>query len=271
MICFQFQFFLSLIPTKRWFQKCILGLWFAFNFSSFYLWYQLQDCEKAKEDSCDLLSISVLSIFDTNLLWVINKTGKLWFAFNFSSFYLWYQHSISLILVGIGCDLLSISVLSIFDTNSKVFVENSGLVVICFQFQFFLSLIPTWMKLISQSIQLWFAFNFSSFYLWYQQPLLSRYDELSCDLLSISVLSIFDTNNSCKRPNTLQVVICFQFQFFLSLIPTTIMILGITTGCDLLSISVLSIFDTNGDGAIVGDGAVVICFQFQFFLSLIPT
>ncbi len=120
VICFQFQFFLSLIPTENnqsWQQAL---LWFAFNFSSFYLWYQPENWQFICYDCCDLLSISVLSIFDTNILERVKNALKLWFAFNFSSFYLWYQQwKIWLSCFG-GCDLLSISVLSIFDTNKRM-------------------------------------------------------------------------------------------------------------------------------------------------------
>ena len=168
MICFQFQFFLSLIPTSQSFKSLPRQLWFAFNFSSFYLWYQR--CLQTE---------------------VVQQ------------------------------------------------------VVICFQFQFFLSLIPTNVNSYYNDCLLWFAFNFSSFYLWYQPIIELLYQLQSCDLLSISVLSIFDTNTPLYCSKQLQVVICFQFQFFLSLIPTSPLVQTHQSGCDLLSISVLSIFDTN--------------------------
>ena len=167
--------------------------------------------------------------------------------------------------------MLSISVLSIFDTNQVKIFYLLLPVVICFQFQFFLSLIPTGGKQNKPSIRLWFAFNFSSFYLWYQQNTSTKNKSQCCDLLSISVLSIFDTNYDTYRMSKLYVVICFQFQFFLSLIPTRDPKIGqvgllwfafnfssfylwyqlikktqtMKSSCDLLSISVLSIFDTN--------------------------
>ena len=194
MICFQFQFFLSLIPTIQ------------FSEVESYL---------------------------------------LWFAFNFSSFYLWYQQKQLGIALRIGCDLLSISVLSIFDTNSLLPIATPILVVICFQFQFFLSLIPTRVWQGIKSNELWFAFNFSSFYLWYQQITSAAKIAARCDLLSISVLSIFDTNYLERTDYEIVVVICFQFQFFLSLIPTKKKTERPKKSCDLLSISVLSIFDTN--------------------------
>ena len=194
---------------------------------------------------CDLLSISVLSIFDTNTFqfYIIipfvvicfqfqfflsliptrwetrGRAPKLWFAFNFSSFYLWYQ------------------------LNS--FFTFWFVVVICFQFQFFLSLIPTIGLIQVAQNQLWFAFNFSSFYLWYQQDWGGIINRLCCDLLSISVLSIFDTNFETPTIPYGQLWFAFNFSsFYLWYQP-------------LITLITASI--------------VVICFQFQFFLSLIPT
>ena len=272
-------------------------MWFAFNFSSFYLWYQQLVIFCSTSCRCDLLSISVLSIFDTNTvvrrniiaLVVIcfqfqfflsliptfpkfaNAAILLWFAFNFSSFYLWYQPNSNNLKLHFCCDLLSISVLSIFDTNHQHLHLAVLAVVICFQFQFFLSLIPTSANFEKNSILLWFAFNFSSFYLWYQLEPGEQYSAYSCDLLSISVLSIFDTNLIFWQYSSGLVVICFQFQFFLSLIPTLSTCSPRHCCCDLLSISVLSIFDTNRSCSTKHFQSVVICFQFQFFLSLIPT
>ena len=168
VICFQFQFFLSLLPTQRNLPPHKGWLWFAFNFSSFYLCYQLWEWRCWRCNCCDLLSISVLSIFVTNIESSYTWASSLWFAFNFSSFYLCYQQN----------------------SNKSYSVA----VVICFQFQFFLSLLPTDTQILNIRPLLWFAFNFSSFYLCYQ-PLKAEY---------------WYGN----------VVICFQFQFFLSLLPT---------------------------------------------------
>jgi len=122
VICFQFQFFLSLIPTTQDIRFNRFKLWFAFNFSSFYLWYQHIRLSKACIARCDLLSISVLSIFDTNIIADTFLKTWLWFAFNFSSFYLWYQLLTAAFTQLISCDLLSISVLSIFDTNMAIII-----------------------------------------------------------------------------------------------------------------------------------------------------
>ena len=196
--------------------------------------------------SCDLLSISVLSIFVTNEPKEQEEVFKvvicfqfqfflsllptaydklisvllLWFAFNFSSFYLCYQQGPWKEDYRFGCDLLSISVLSIFVTNNILNGNINVLVVICFQFQFFLSLLPTHKDCDYLVVTLWFAFNFSSFYLCYQPMAFSVSTILGCDLLSISVLSIFVTNRYPTTMHLLGVVICFQFQFFLSLLPT---------------------------------------------------
>ena len=220
-------------------------MWFAFNFSSFYLWYQHDTSKPFFENCCDLLSISVLSIFDTNIHSDTFTTYPLWFAFNFSSFYLWYQLS----------DLITCK----------------AAVVICFQFQFFLSLIPTLVAKLPAMPPLWFAFNFSSFYLWYQRVLFDTAITPRCDLLSISVLSIFDTNHQHLHLAVVAVVICFQFQFFLSLIPTNAN--GEPDGSLLWFAFNFSSFYLwyQHNLSYPNYTNVVICFQFQFFLSLIPT
>ena len=200
MICFQFQFFLSLIPTLYSRNKSCMLLWFAFNFSSFYLWYQLlrKVCIEETVVICFQFQF-FLSLIPTIPCTRLHVT-VLWFAFNFSSFYLWYQRSMVELVNHEGCDLLSISVLSIFDTNSAILAYINSDVVICFQFQFFLSLIPTISYQNGAYSGLWFAFNFSSFYLWYQHKWYELGGFYCCDLLSISVLSIFDTNTFSWKP-----------------------------------------------------------------------
>ena len=69
--------------------------------------------------------------------------------------------------------------------------------------------------------------------------------KMCCDLLSISVLTIFDNNRLGIRLGFSSVVICFQFQFLRSLITTTVIEKDARFSCDLLSISVLTIFDNN--------------------------
>jgi len=66
---------------------------------------------------CDLLSNSVLTIFDNNLM--------------------------DMVIQEQGCDLLSNSVLTIFDNNFILNFQLNGVVVICFQIQFLRSLITT--------------------------------------------------------------------------------------------------------------------------------
>ena len=97
-------------------------------------------------------------------------------------------------LIDIRCDLLSI--LSIFDTanNKKLLAPSSSVVVICFQFWVSLILLTTGSARLLRST--------------------------SCDLLSI--LSIFDTANNLRRRaiSSAKVVICFQFWVSLILLTT---------------------------------------------------
>ena len=108
-------------------------LWFAFNLSSFYFWLQHQIRQWVSLQSCDLLSILVLSIFGYNKQECTTDSPVLWFAFNLSSFYFWLQQALLNKEASDGCDLLSILVLSIFGYNKLDFGVNAGLVVICFQ------------------------------------------------------------------------------------------------------------------------------------------
>ena len=67
-----------------------------------------------------------------------------------------------------SCDLLSILVLCIIVTNRRHNIRQLYHVVICFQFQFFVLLLPTLLLMPCIYILLWFAFNFSSLYYCYQ-------------------------------------------------------------------------------------------------------
>ena len=145
MICFQFQFFVLLLPTQTSTHQLLQKLWFAFNFSSLYYCYQRLPVTVNPVGGCDLLSISVLCIIVTNIVtfsvsrdYVVicfqfqffvlllptkemsNITeNMLWFAFNFSSLYYCYQLNELVKVLAPGCDLLSISVLCIIVTNAS--------------------------------------------------------------------------------------------------------------------------------------------------------
>ena len=112
----------------------IYWLWFAFNFSSYYFYKQLVASLKQVSVSCDLLSILVLTIFTNNLLAWHVKRYKLWFAFNFSSYYFYKQQCSGNCWYICSCDLLSILVLTIFTNNFVCLMGDRGIVVICFQF-----------------------------------------------------------------------------------------------------------------------------------------
>ena len=98
-----------------------------------------------------------------------------------------------------------------------------------------------------------------------------RTELASCDLLSISVLTNFGYNEPRLYTDNFTVVICFQFQFLLTLVTTGYKSYALQLGCDLLSISVLTNFGYNKSLYMLIQKLVVICFQFQFLLTLVTT
>ena len=169
MICFQFLFFVFLMTTTSAQSSSSTELWFAFNFCSLYFWWQLSILNVVQNYGCDLLSIFVLCIFDDNLpnfaissravvicfqflffVFLMTTSGfgcvlsrQLWFAFNFCSLYFWWQPCADLPVKHSSCDLLSIFVLCIFDDNYLLYFIVTQMVVICFQFLFFVFLMTT--------------------------------------------------------------------------------------------------------------------------------
>jgi len=141
-----------------------------------------------------LLSISDLTIFDNNLVRgaCFDVTVVICFQFLIlRSLITTYALKGAVIL---GCDLLSISDLTIFDNNKPALVKLAHAVVICFQFLILRSLITTQATI--------------------------KHLKTSCDLLSISDLTIFDNNQHKATVLVTRVVICFQFLILRSLITT---------------------------------------------------
>ena len=195
MICFQFLFFVFLmttrviiIPNPNEVVICFQFLFFVFLMTTF--------------------------------CWLTNSLNVLWFAFNFCSLYFWWQQILLLYVVWHSCDLLSIFVLCIFDDNILPLSYRYLLVVICFQFLFFVFLMTTYYRKRLYLCWLWFAFNFCSLYFWWQLIIYFFYVISSCDLLSIFVLCIFDDNRHKHFYDFYMVVICFQFLFFVFLMTT---------------------------------------------------
>ena len=194
VICFQFWILRSLITTKFGKTDIIDLLWFAFNSGYYDLWLQL-----------------LLQLY---------RLQMLWFAFNSGYYDLWLQQWKRIWWWTGSCDLLSILDITIFDYNIDWLANTLSAVVICFQFWILRSLITTFFKRGWWVHQLWFAFNSGYYDLWLQQPAIIRVLQLSCDLLSILDITIFDYNNRPIIPFSTSVVICFQFWILRSLITT---------------------------------------------------
>ena len=160
--------------------------------------------------------------------------------------------------------------------------------MICFQF---LSL-TYWYSLINLFLfctsLLWFAFNF---YLWLidiHSNTVFSLQEVSCDLLSISIFDLLIFTLGCIWNDTDTVVICFQFlsltywyslsvedsikdymlwfafNFYLWLIDIHYYPyqLFLRYSCDLLSISIFDLLIFTYHSKPFSDNIVVICFQF---------
>ena len=144
----------------------------------------------------------------------------MWFAFNSGYYDLWLQQGYFVTLTFSSCDLLSILDITIFDYNQLEAVLIKIGVVICFQFWILRSLITTDVVKSNNSLVLWFAFNSGYYDLWLQHEWVKADERLSCDLLSILDITIFDYNTILWTKVRLLVVICFQFWILRSLITT---------------------------------------------------
>ena len=121
-----------------------------------------------------------------------------------------------------GCDLLSIFIITIFDNNGKSLDMYHFFVVICFQFLLLRSLTTTLHNSWKLGLLLWFAFNFYYYDLWQQRGLWKSFGSRCCDLLSIFIITIFDNNIVFTKPINWEVVICFQFLLLRSLTTTSL-------------------------------------------------
>ena len=194
-----------------------LQLWFAFNYWYYDLWIQLALISAPLYPSCDLLSITGITIFEYNISRLENEIANvvicfqllvlrslnttslingnhfpmLWFAFNYWYYDLWIQPE----TIGCppikGCDLLSITGITIFEYNlwyMQIYLQQ---VVICFQLLVLRSLNTT-IRVVGWRLQ-------------------------SCDLLSITGITIFEYKWPTKKSKDCLVVICFQLLVLRSL------------------------------------------------------
>ena len=169
-------------------------MWFAFNSGYYDLWLQPTYYFILANHCCDLLSILDITIFDYNesfcamvvvsvvicfQFWILRSlittvvvrfmcSWLLWFAFNSGYYDLWLQ--------------------------PKRGNKEKRTVVICFQFWILRSLITTVVKCSYIILMLWFAFNSGYYDLWLQHVIIKNEQAISCDLLSILDITIFDYN-----------------------------------------------------------------------------
>ena len=144
VICFQLLVLRSLNTTCRICTNITWRLWFAFNYWYYDLWIQRHYFRLVNDISCDLLSITGITIFEYNI-----KQGRYWKT-----------------VVVICFQLL---VLRSLNTTGGCNIGRMHAVVICFQLLVLRSLNTTsryswrWIR------QLWFAFNYWYYDLWIQR------------------------------------------------------------------------------------------------------
>ena len=218
-------------------------MWFAFNYWYYDLWIQHWPTESLTWFSCDLLSITGITIFEYNrmrpsirltcvvicfqllVLRSLNttpsitntKSNALWFAFNYWYYDLWIQLPKDFSPIVGSCDLLSITGITIFEYNDCGKFSVSHDVVICFQLLVLRSLNTTLLISSHPACLLWFAFNYWYYDLWIQlsRPVYKLSDR--CDLLSITGITIFEYNFAKYHLKAVPVVICFQLLVLRSL------------------------------------------------------
>ena len=222
-----------------------MALWFAFNSGYYDLWLQPELDLISPKTVVICFQFWILRSLITTIATKATRMFLLWFAFNSGYYDLWLQHSRILEYTGQQlwfafnsgyydlwlqlcrfcnaktpcCDLLSILDITIFDYNRNFWLKYCTAVVICFQFWILRSLITTGST--------------------------DLYDKLSCDLLSILDITIFDYNMQELILQWCGVVICFQFWILRSLITTSPVGDQPSASCDLLSILDITIFDYN--------------------------
>jgi len=188
-------------------------------------------------DGCELLSICDLTIFDTpNLKWSKN-TYKLWIAFNLWFDDLWHTRSTSADRVPgvvncfqfviwrslthpaiwavaghLGCELLSICDLTIFDTPKRWLILFGGVLWIAFNLWFD----DLWHTFTGVNSMAHSVVNCFQFVIWRSltHPSVIRTSvAVGCELLSICDLTIFDTPRPHHWCRSLQLWIAFNLWF----------------------------------------------------------
>ena len=297
VICFQLLVLRSLNTTSSMFNGGAPVLWFAFNYWYYDLWIQRIVNNLSTITCCDLLSITGITIFEYNWLrWIIlllvvvicfqllvlrslNTTATtgilllelLWFAFNYWYYDLWIQPARSIGASSVGCDLLSITGITIFEYNWFCICCTAWTVVICFQLLVLRSLNTTDCMQSNYLKLLWFAFNYWYYDLWIQRQHLFQYRYECCDLLSITGITIFEYNTLSGNYHQHFVVICFQLLVLRSLNTTSFPVKVRGERCDLLSITGITIFEYNILPIWWSIITVVICFQLLVLRSLNTT
>ena len=217
-------------------------LWIAFK--SLYLWYskQLIIYVFRKSLCCELLSkvyifdirnnplhhnikpktvvncfqkfISL--IFETTCIYGSRFGRALWIAFK--SLYLWYskQHGFMVVVIEIGCELLS--KVYIFDIRNNKFSQSVKYLQVVNCFQKFISLIFETTESQRSRCRYWLWIAFKSLYLWYskQHTFCQLIAKMCCELLS--KVYIFDIRNNFYPAILLQRNVVNCFQKFISLI-----------------------------------------------------
>ena len=246
VICFQLLVLRSLNTTASPPMLAARMLWFAFNYWYYDLWIQLNSASLFSPFCCDLLSITGITIFEYNFLYLSMMVYRVVICFQL------------LVLRSLNTTLLQ-SQMTLF------------LLWFAFNYWYYDLWIQRGVGNLEVKHRLWFAFNYWYYDLWIQLKQVFVSALQCCDLLSITGITIFEYNIKRWKSNGRVVVICFQLLVLRSLNTTTfspIYIppelwfafnywyydlwiqqdkyrLQLPCRCDLLSITGITIFEYN--------------------------
>ena len=143
----------------------------------------------------------------------------LWIAFKLSSLLYLYQPLHCPSPPPARCELLSNWVLCYIYTSILVLKNWLQQVVNCFQIEFFVIFIPALSFFNMWRSLLWIAFKLSSLLYLYQRRTKTIDMKASCELLSNWVLCYIYTSDHVIMDEPIEVVNCFQIEFFVIFIP----------------------------------------------------
>ena len=217
VICFHFTIFVVLETTRKFCDRYVIRLWFAFILLSLSYWKQRTLAAEALQIVVICFHFTIFVVLETTIIRVPRNESKLWFAFILLSLSYWKQQIFIAKQIRSGCDLLSFYYLCRTGNNSRLRKLCWLWVVICFHFTIFVVLETTIQAKEKRITLLWFAFILLSLSYWKQRILPNSSSVCCCDLLSFYYLCRTGNNSDDVVVLVIVVVICFHFTIFVVL------------------------------------------------------